>query len=94
MRSMTAIIATTMGILTAMGLASAAWAATAKVPEPAAASAPSGKMTLKLCGAQWRALGDAEKAKYTDQAKTQKSAKGGKLSGYNVYTKTVCFKKG
>ena len=51
-------------------------------------------MTLKLCGAQWRALGDAEKAKYTDQAKTQKSAKGGKLSGYNVYTKTVCFKKG
>ena len=86
MRSMTGIIATTMGILTATVVTAAAGAATAP--------APSGKMTVKTCGAQWSSLSDAEKAKFNDAAKTQKSAKGGKLSGYNVYTKTVCFKKG
>lgn len=92
MRTMTAIIATLVGILTATLLTPAAWAATAKAADSAAA--PSGKMTVKKCGAQWSALSDADKAKYNDEAKTQKSAKGGRLSGYNVYTKTVCFKKG
>lgn len=62
-------------------------------PVMAADPAATAKMTVKKCGAQWTALSDAEKAKFNDAAKGQKSAKGGKLTGYNIYTKTVCFKK-
>ena len=88
-------IMTTIAISTVLGLATTATAA--KAPDATAATASaagaSGKMTVKKCGAQWSALSDADKAKFNDEAKGKKSAKGGKITGYNVYTKTVCFKK-
>jgi hypothetical protein len=48
--------------------------------------------TLKVCGAQWDALSANQKGVYNTQATTMKSKKGGKLSGYNVFT-GECMKK-
>jgi hypothetical protein len=48
--------------------------------------------TMKACAAQWDALSDTQKAAYKTQAAGMKSKKGGKLSGYNVFT-GECMKK-
>ena len=48
--------------------------------------------TMKACAAQWDALSDTQKGVYKTQATTMKSKKGGKLSGYNVFT-GECMKK-
>ena len=48
--------------------------------------------TMKACATQWDALSDAQKGVYKTQATTMKSKKGGKLSGYNVFT-GECMKK-
>jgi hypothetical protein len=48
--------------------------------------------TMKDCAAQWDKLTDTQKGAYKTQATTMKSKKGGKLSGYNVFT-GECMKK-
>ena len=48
--------------------------------------------TMKACATQWDALSDTQKGAYKTQATGMKSKKGGKLSGYNVFT-GECMKK-
>jgi hypothetical protein len=48
--------------------------------------------TMKECATQWDALSPAQKDAYKTQATGMKSKKGGKLSGYNVFT-GECLKK-
>jgi hypothetical protein len=48
--------------------------------------------SMKACAAQWDKLSDTQKAAYKTQAGGMKSKKGGKLSGYNVFT-GECMKK-
>ncbi len=67
-------------------------------PAPAAGAAPAAKPATKGtskmsgCAAQWKAMSDADKGKYKTKAEGMKSKKGGKLSGYNVWT-GECMKK-
>ena len=48
--------------------------------------------TMKACASQWDSLSPTQKGVYNTQATTMKSKKGGKLSGYNVFT-GECMKK-
>ena len=48
--------------------------------------------TMKACASQWDSLSANQKGVYNTQATTMKSKKGGKLSGYNVFT-GECMKK-
>jgi len=48
--------------------------------------------TMKACATQWDALSPTQKDAYKKQAEGMKSKKGGKLSGYNVFT-GECMKK-
>jgi hypothetical protein len=48
--------------------------------------------TMKACATQWDSLSATQKGVYNTQATTMKSKKGGKLSGYNVFT-GECMKK-
>jgi opacity protein-like surface antigen len=75
-------------------LAAAAAVLAAPQASLAAAKAGAAKGTSKMstCASQWKGMSDADKGKYNDRAKTMKSKKGGKLSGYNVWT-GECMKK-
>lgn len=75
-------------------LAVAALAVLAVAPAQAAApKAPGAKPSkMSACAGQWKAMSPGDKGRYNDRAKTMKSKKGGKLSGYNVWT-GECMKK-
>ncbi len=77
-------------------LLAAAAVAVLAAPHASVAAAKTGatKGTSKMstCAAQWKGMNDGDKGKYNDRAKTMKSKKGGKLSGYNVWT-GECMKK-
>ena len=57
-----------------------------------AADKPKGTSKMSGCAAKWTAMSAGDKGKYNDRAKGMKSKKGGKLSGYNVWT-GECMKK-
>lgn len=63
-------------------------------PAKPTTAAPKAKGTSKMatCAAQWKAMGDKGQATYKERAKTMKSKKGGKMSGYNAFT-GECMKK-
>ncbi len=80
--------------LLATPLAAGAAAANKTAASAAPAAKPATKGTSKMsgCAAQWKAMSEADKGKYKTKAEGMKSKKGGKLSGYNVWT-GECMKK-
>lgn len=60
---------------------------------PVFAAPAKGPSKMSGCAAKWSSMSASEKGRYNDRAKGMKSAKGGKLSGYNVWT-GECMKKG
>ncbi len=96
-----AAAATAAATVTPAGAAVVTTAQPAKKPlfgkKPAATittatATTAGGSTMKACAARWDALSDAQKGAYKTQATGMKSKKGGKLSGYNVFT-GECMKK-
>lgn len=68
--------------------------ATAKPATPSSTSAakPKGESKMAKCAAEWKAMGDKGHVAYNDKAKSMKSKKGNKLSGYNAWT-GECMKR-
>lgn len=63
---------------------------TAKPAKPAKPAR--GETKMGRCAGQWKAMGEKGQVTYNDRAKSMKSKKGGKLSGYNAFT-AECMKK-
>ena len=66
--------------------------ATAKPAAATAAAKPKGESKMAKCAAEWKAMGDKGHVAYNDKAKSMKSKKGNKLSGYNAFT-GECMKR-
>lgn len=87
----TLILAASAAALLAAPALAASKSATAKPvaaapATPAAKAETKGESKMSQCAKQWKALGDKGHVAYNDKAKTMKSKKGGKMSGYNAWT--------
>lgn len=86
------LAASAAALLVTPALAASKKAAAAPATAAAPAAKPKGESKMAKCAAEWKALGDKGHVAYNDKAKTMKSKKGGKMSGYNAWT-AECMKK-
>ncbi len=87
------LAASAVAILAAPAMAANTMNPAKPAPGTTAPAKAKGTSKMAVCAGQWKAMGDKGQASYNDRAKTMKSKKGGKMSGYNAFT-GECMKKG